>query len=84
MLVGVPYDSPVAQRLPRGCTRILLARLRGSGRSQLKGATLAANNAKSRRPRSSQEPPACRVMAVPSRLFGTLRILVREARLPAF
>ena len=45
----------------------------------------AGNTAKSRRPRRSQELPACRVMAVPNRLFsGTLRILVLEARLPAF
>lgn len=57
-----PEDSPVAQRLPRGCTRILLARLRGSGRSQPSGAAPAASRAKSRRPPSSRAPPARRVM----------------------
>lgn len=58
-----PEDSPVAQRLPRGCTRILLARLRDSGRSQPSGAAPAASRAKSRRPPSSRTPTARRVMA---------------------
>lgn len=61
----VPEDLPVAQRLPRGCTRILPARLRGSGRSQLSGAAPAASRVKNRRPPSSRAPLARRVMAGP-------------------
>lgn len=66
-----PEDSPVAQRLPRGCTRILLAWLRGSGRSQASGAAPAASRAKSRRPPSSRAPPARRVMAGHERRLGS-------------
>lgn len=66
-----PEDLPVAQRLPRGCTRILLARLRGSGRSQLSRAALAVSIAKSKRPLIHRAPSARRAMAVAERASAT-------------
>lgn len=69
-----PEDLPVAQRLPRGCTRILMAPLRCSGVPQLSGAApaAAASRAKSSSPLSSRAPPARRVMAAASPLLQPL------------
>lgn len=62
--------------MPRGCTRILPARLRDSGRSQLNGATLADSSAQRRKPPSSRVPRVNLVIAHPKPRRLPLQLLL--------
>lgn len=65
--------------MPRGCTRILLARLRSSGRPQLGRAAPAVSRANSKRPASHRAPSARRGMAEPG---PRLRQWLHRSRAP--